>query len=290
MDLRKLEYFEAVARLSSFTKASKELNVAQPSITNAIKNLEKELQIDLFMRDKRNVALTPEGEIFLKRVSKILKDCQAAADEIRDLAEKKQWQLRLGIPPTLGAEILQKLYCDFIQEYPKVILSIMEIGSSESRERLEKREIDLGYMVLEPGLPFGMMTLDRGEVMALMNCGHPLSGRDRLSLMELKDEMVINQPPFSYIQRRIVREYGRQGIEMKCMTAPGSIISTYNLVAHGGCITYVLGNHYKHLVKEERLMAVPLNPPICYEAGFAWNKEYPLNKAAKACINLFGSQ
>jgi LysR family cyn operon transcriptional activator len=69
MDLRSLRYCEAVARLGSFTKASSELRIAQPALSVAIKKLEEELGVTLFLRHARQVVATPEADLLLKRAT-----------------------------------------------------------------------------------------------------------------------------------------------------------------------------------------------------------------------------
>ena len=72
MKIEKLYYFESAARQKSFTKAASECLVAQPAISHSIKSLESELGFDVFVRDKKNVSLTPQGEVFYNDVVKIL--------------------------------------------------------------------------------------------------------------------------------------------------------------------------------------------------------------------------
>lgn len=286
MDLRKLEYFEAVARLLSFTKASEELAVAQPSITNGIKRLEEELGLPLLVRNKQYVSLTPEGELFLKRTRQILRECASAKEEMQNLAVRKAWTLRLGIPPTLGAKVIQLIYCDFLREYPKAKLEMKEIGSTQIREELENNEIDLGYMVLESEHTMNTIPLDCGEVKVLLSGTHPLAGRESLSLLDIANENVICQPSLSYVQRKIEEEFQKSGLKFNGIPMPGYIITTYHLIAHGSGITFVLGDNYRHLVKEMNIRAIPIVPKIPYSAGFAWKKDKKLNLAARACIQL----
>ncbi|NYE57541.1 LysR family transcriptional regulator [Carboxydothermus ferrireducens] len=98
MEFRQLEYFYAVSKLNSFTRAAEQLHVAQPSITIAINNLEQELKVQLFDRSKRKVVLTDEGKLFLQHVEKILKDVKKAQSELEDLKNYKKGVIKLGIP------------------------------------------------------------------------------------------------------------------------------------------------------------------------------------------------
>src|SRR4051794_7752041 len=85
LELNQLRYFEAVARHLHFTRAAQELNVAQPSVSQQLGKLEKELGADLFHRMKRRVALTPAGEVLLPRARRLLADLEEARAEVQEL-------------------------------------------------------------------------------------------------------------------------------------------------------------------------------------------------------------
>ena len=103
MEFRRLEYFEAVARTGSFTKAAEELCVAQPTITTAIKRMEEELGVALLVRDKRSVMLTCEGKIFLEKVVDILERIEGSVKEMQEMSAANDWMLNIGVAPINGA-------------------------------------------------------------------------------------------------------------------------------------------------------------------------------------------
>ena len=84
MELRQLEYFQMASRLRNITRAAERLRVSQPNITVAIKKLEAELGIQLFDRSQKQLALTPEGAVFLNRVELALRNIQDAVLEVND--------------------------------------------------------------------------------------------------------------------------------------------------------------------------------------------------------------
>ncbi|MEW9669018.1 LysR family transcriptional regulator [Ammoniphilus sp. 3BR4] len=83
MELRHLEYFIQVCKHKNFTHAAKALHVSQPTVTNAINQLEAELGVKLLIRNTKSVALTDQGGIFFKRVESILTDIQTSIEEIK---------------------------------------------------------------------------------------------------------------------------------------------------------------------------------------------------------------
>ena len=97
LDIKRLQYLEAVYRYKNFTRASEECFVSQPAISAAITALEKELDIKLIVRDSKKVTFTAEGEQFMLRVSRILKECREAERLAADLFGSGNQTLRLGL-------------------------------------------------------------------------------------------------------------------------------------------------------------------------------------------------
>lgn len=101
MKMIQLEYFCAVCQYHSITQAAQKLYVTQPAISNAIKELEKEYSINLFIRSKNHMSLTKEGEIFYQKANHLLTQFRQTTSELYDLGKQKP-SLRIGIPPLLS--------------------------------------------------------------------------------------------------------------------------------------------------------------------------------------------
>ena len=113
MDLRKLEYFEMVARIGNFTKAAEALHVSQPSITTAIRSLEQSLGVILMNRNQREVLLTKEGEILYHKAVRILNDVNSTMQQMKDLGVAANKVIRVGIVPIMGATLFPILFSGF---------------------------------------------------------------------------------------------------------------------------------------------------------------------------------
>ena len=100
MKLVQLEYFCAVCRYHSITRAAEELYVTQPTISVAIRELEKELKLRLFHHEKNRISITQEGEAFYRRAEAVLKETRAMVTEFSSMGEKET-PIRIGIPPLI---------------------------------------------------------------------------------------------------------------------------------------------------------------------------------------------
>ena len=98
MELRQLEYFQMASRLKNITRAAERLRVSQPNITVAIKKLEAELGIQLFDRSQKQLALTPEGAVFLNRIELALRNIQDAVLEVNDYKQLQKGTIKIEVP------------------------------------------------------------------------------------------------------------------------------------------------------------------------------------------------
>ncbi len=288
MDIKKLEYFEAVSRLRSFTKAAEELHIAQPSITASINKLEDELGVALFVRNSRKVELTFEGELFRKKTLYLLKLFRETVDEMQALGSRARQVLHIGIPPMVGTQITPLLYGDFLPKHPEVTLDIYEDGSYAILEALKSDKIELGYIVLEESIEakFNVYQTFQGEIHVLMNINHPLSKLDKIPIEMMKEVNLIHLPERTYIRKKIDAELAKVGLEPRILAVPDQMITTVNLVARNLGVCFVLGNS-NNIVNERHTLTVrPFENPILFRTGFVWLKDRNLSEAARKCMKF----
>ena len=286
MDFRQLEYFTAVARLRSFTRAAEELHVSQPTITTCIKNMEEELGIPLLVRDKRRVMLTYEGETFLVKARSVLEQFEQMIQETQELACSYDQVLNMGITPVTGSFLNVILYNGFFRENPDIRHQVLELGSLGIMEAIDSDEIDLGFLVIQEGMEerYDICRIQRGQLKALIHRENPLSSMERISLKHLAGERLIYLPPHSYIRSKLDEEFKRLEITPNVLAYPQQMITAFNLVENNAGVSFVLGDGYRPLVHIEHTAAIPLDPPILYETGFGWKKGKRISRAARRCI------
>ncbi|MEC4015022.1 LysR family transcriptional regulator [Streptomyces sp. H27-D2] len=147
MQLQHLRYFVTVAGTRHFTRAAKLLHVAQPSLSQQIRVLERELGSDLFDRTRGNITLTDAGTALLPLARQLLADSETALREVQEVAQLRRGRVRLGAPPSLCASLVPDVLRRFHDEFPAIELVVDEGGSQDVVHTLAAGELDLALII-----------------------------------------------------------------------------------------------------------------------------------------------
>lgn len=190
MELREMNTFIRVAKLSSFSKAAFQLGYSQAAVTIQIKQLEKELNVRLFDRIGKQISLTPQGKIFYDYAVSILKDVEAAKDAIANPHELSG-SLCLGTIESICSSILPTLLERYHLLYPQVNISIITGSPDELLDKMDRNTIDIVYFldkrIYNPKW-IKIMEVPE-EIVFVSSQSHPYSGK-----MEVALEEVLSQP------------------------------------------------------------------------------------------------
>ncbi|MDQ0994318.1 LysR family transcriptional regulator [Streptomyces sp. V3I7] len=158
MQFQQLQYFVAVAETRHFTRAAERVHVAQPSLSQQIRALERELGADLFLRARGNITLTDAGEALLPLARRILADADTARHEVQELAQLRSGRVRLGATPSLCTGLLPDVLRAFHDRYPGIRLMVEEGGSHDLVRELARGALDLALVVLPLPTPSPALT------------------------------------------------------------------------------------------------------------------------------------
>ena len=143
IDFELYRIFYVVANNKNITKASEELNISQPAISKSIKNLEKQLGGELFVRTKRGVILTEEGKEFYNYIKQAIEYINNAENKFTDLMNLETGSIRIGISTTLTKEFLLPYLEEFHEKYPKIDIQIDTNVSAELLSKLRNGLLDI---------------------------------------------------------------------------------------------------------------------------------------------------
>ncbi|MBP3040218.1 LysR family transcriptional regulator [Bacillaceae bacterium Marseille-Q3522] len=193
MEWQQLEYFQTVARLQHMTLAAKALAITQPALSRSISRLESELGVPLFERSGRNIILNRFGQLFQKRVVRILKEYKEARLELENLLSPEHGEVALGFLHTLGVHQIPDFIRSFRKIYPSIQFQLHENSSQKLLEMLLKGEIDL-FMgsLLEANQQIQWTPLWKEELFLMVPNGHRLAGVKKINLEDIRNEPLIS--------------------------------------------------------------------------------------------------
>lgn len=149
MELRHLRYFRALAKELHFAKASEKLFISQPALTKQIQQLEEELTVKLFERDKRNVTLTEAGKYFLGEVEFVLNHMQQTIERTQRKAAGEEGEVRIGFVGSAMQNVIPALLEDLNQQFPSIHTALEELNNKDQLDALVQDKIDIGFVRLE---------------------------------------------------------------------------------------------------------------------------------------------
>jgi LysR family hydrogen peroxide-inducible transcriptional activator len=192
MEIHQLRYFCAVVRAGSFTRAAEELGIAQPSLSQQIRVLEKQVGTPLFERLGRSIRLTPHGEALSQRAVNILQQVAEAQSSMADLREGVRGRLRLGVIPTIMPYLIAPRIGEFLERYPEVDVQFSEDTTPRLIERLQSGDLDLAVSGLPVKNPDIICSeLGREELFLAVSENHPLARRREVDLEDLREERLL---------------------------------------------------------------------------------------------------
>lgn len=195
MELRLLRYFIAVAEEGHITRAAEKLGMQQPPLSQQIKILERELDVQLFRRLPRGVMLTEAGKTFLRDAREILARLDHAAETAQRAARGEQGELSIGIASTAHfCPLVPRLIRAFRDAFPQVAIKLSEGGTGEMVARVQEGLVDLAFVrkVFVPAEDLAIVHLLDEPMVAALPSNHRLARGNAIPLKQLAGEIFIS--------------------------------------------------------------------------------------------------
>lgn len=244
MDYRHLQAFMVLSEELHFGNAAQRLNIAQPALSQQLKALEQEVGMALFVRDKRNVALTWEGEQLVAQASIALSHFTRFREHANILKQGLQGHLTLGY---VGSSILEpglaRLINGYRQANPTIDITIEEHNVDTQLTRLMDDRLDVA-LIRSPVPKYDQLDyLDivTRPLTVVLPVQHPLVGQPRISLSALSDEtfMIQEDPPGIGLGWSVLSACHRAGFTPRKIQTTRDVSVAMGLVAMGAGVTVV---------------------------------------------------
>ncbi|MEW9503273.1 LysR family transcriptional regulator [Jeotgalibacillus marinus] len=287
MDIRHLEYFSEVAKQLSFTKAASTLHVSQPSLSKAVKHLEAELGVPLFYRSKQ-LELTDAGKAVLINAKNVLDAFNNLTSELSDMMDLKKGEIRIGIPPIIGAAFFSKLISEYKELYPQVEIILTEVGSKMIKQGVEDGSLDIGLICNLPVQKndFDMIRLINDPLMLIVHREHALATQKAIDLSKLEKEPFILYRQDFTLHDRIVDGCSKKGFypNVVCQSSQGDFMIEMVVAKLGVAL---LPSKIAKSITDPAITTIPLkHSSISLELGLVWRKNKYLSFAVREFISM----
>jgi len=268
-DLRRLQYFVAVAQNRNFTRAAERLHVAQPALSRQVRLLEQELGVELLHRTTHEFELTEAGEFLLERGPALL----SAADElwrsVRTYGTGERGQVVVAYGASASYDTAPRLLHALAESHPGITIATAVKSVDEIAAGLRNGSVDLGLVRCAPktaGLDARRVRMERQG--ALLRRDHRLASSSTLAIADLADETVLLHPregnPGHY--DAVLELFRECALEPRVQLRTLSFDLAYTPVLQGGIIT-IIGESSTSLGLPEELCWVPLSPEVSFEVS-----------------------
>jgi LysR family transcriptional regulator, hydrogen peroxide-inducible genes activator len=218
MEMHQIRYFLAVSEELNFTRAAERSNVAQPSLTRAIKLLEAELGGLLFHRERANTHLSELGRMVKPYLEKVYGEAQEAKRHASEFTKLKRTALRLGVMCTIAPNQLVELVCGIQRRHSGIELEIVDASARQLEDRLVAGDLEVAIYCI-PGKEaddrLHYMPLFREQFVVVLPRSHRLAAQNAVSPKELTGERYLNRVSceFNGYAGPIWREHGLTGCD-----------------------------------------------------------------------------
>ena len=285
MEFRVLQYFLAIAREETISKAAESLHITQPPLSRQMKELEEQLGKQLFIRGNRKINLTEEGILLRQRAEEIISLVEKTESEIMHSDTTISGDIYIGSGETEGMRILAKVIDTCHKEYPKIRFQLYNGNSQDVVEKIENGLIDFGVLI-EPAdiSKYDFIKLPvKDKWGVLMRKDSPIASLKSITADTLKklplicssQEIVKNE-----ISGWLNDDYNKL-----------NIVATYNLIYNASLLVeegsgYALGlDKLINTSGNSKLGFIPLEPKLEVGLTLIWKKYHLFSKAASYFLN-----
>jgi DNA-binding transcriptional LysR family regulator len=262
MEMHQVRYFLAVAREGNFTRAARESNVSQPSLSRAIMQLEKEFGGALFYREPDNIRLTELGRIVEPFMVATLDNANSARSAARRFSGGKKCLLRLGVMRTISPDLFEPLLASMRANHADVSISILDGGADDLRRRLLEGRLDAAIYASPSDVyveKLHEIALYRERMFVVVPRGHELAARGEIDVDDLDGHPhVLRADQALDGVTDIV--FARRDLESRALFRSEREDWAQAMVASGGGFGFMP----RHCITHPRLVGRPLSGPECW--------------------------
>jgi DNA-binding transcriptional LysR family regulator len=290
MFLRQLEYLVALAQEQHFSRAARHCNVSQPSLSNAIKQLEAEFGTPIVLRHQRFQGFTAEGSRIVEWSKRILADRDAMLQELSVLKKTLSGRLRLGAMPT-SSPALPHINHHFLMLHPGVKVEVSFLGLDEMRVKLINFELDVGITYIDQQQPAPLTSFPMyNEHLSLLVPDAPRFPIGTTTWSAAAELPFCLLPPHMHERQIIDAAFASVGRTPAPVIESDSIVNLAFHTMRGETVT-IVPDHFQMVIGAfpgTRLVQL-IKPEVIRQVGLIWVQGDPMLPMARAMLGAVKS-
>ncbi|WP_411905699.1 LysR substrate-binding domain-containing protein [Rhizobium mayense] len=288
--LRQLQYFVAVAEQGSVTRAAQNLSISQSSVTEALKELESDLGVELFERHPRGLSITHNGHQFLRHATKILATVSDARTSFSGKQNEAGGALNIGVTSLVAGYVLSDLLARYRRACPGVEVSAIEDNGGYLEHLLVGGELDVAVMVisnLRDRMALQAEILETSPYRLWLPMGHPLVSADIISVADISREPLI-MLTIDEIEENTGKLLTALGARPHVAFRTRSVEAVRSLVATGAGVALLPDLVYRPWSLEgDRIESRDVSGSLpVVQVGMVWRKGSSLPQAARDFVGV----
>ena len=285
MKLIQLRYFIEVCRWgNNITKAAEEFHISQPTISNAIKELETEFGVLLFRRANGRLHITSEGERFLMEAHDLLLKADGLSQIMRGVGIEKK-KILIGVTPMIGAFMFPDLCQRFISQHPDSEIELFEQSADETHALLQKKHIDVEININSTvdTTQFRYRHLKNSQYCLCIHRSHPLAQSSCVGVEDFSQVGLALLSGNTYHSEMIFNLFSNKEIRPLVLVRSNQLETIIQMVRNGVAASFFL-KEIEDLYPD--IVAIPFRTPLPADIGMFWNKESSYYHRVKDFINF----
>ncbi|GAC15721.1 LysR family transcriptional regulator [Aliiglaciecola lipolytica] len=299
MNTKQLQYFLITVQKGSIAAAARELDIAQPAISQQLANLEREMSAVLFERSFRGVSLTKAGQIFLKHAETITKNINEAKLELQQIISNHSGTVRVGMLPSIGNVLSMPLIAEVNRYHPHIKLDISTGPSYAVKEWLKTNQLDIA-LTYEQEIDHDFMStfpLIEEYMYLVVGCNdnsanyHQLLNRDSVNFWELS-QFELLMPSLKDALGQLINIYEQKtGVALKHDKAySGQLMTGLRQVIQGEGLMILPSSAMYHLEESNVVKSLKIEQPEMKRLVLATtNKSMRMSDATLQMLNVIKS-
>ena len=290
MDIVQLKYFVSVAESGSFSEAAEIMFSAQSTVSKQIASLEKELNVQLFDRSKRKVALTVYGEVFLTHARKIIDNYNSMIKEIASISTQDNSKAIIRATTAMLPYNIISIVASFKKECEWADIHVEEFESEDILKMLKDNECDLAFFRVGKfdEDAYEKLPILTEKFVAILPANHPLAKESSISLAQLSNENFIFCRQNTGLHRNSVSACHTMGFNPNIIATSNHASNIFEMVAMNMGVSLLLKRGAEYAMTDhfaDKVSIVPLKETFTIEVALARYKKHNHTKASIAFWN-----